>query len=151
MAATSVITPLTEELTLDADADIAEGLLWAIAELVIGRPDTEAPKYTINVLGANSGAVYQNATFGIRDYCWCEGSHHGEIPGTEGRGLDDDEGMPACPPNFVHFATGITVEWYKRIGRSMYSNRDLNHAQWQVIALDCIESVIRDREENGVC
>ena len=69
------------------------------------------------------GENYENDTFAMRRYCWC-----------------DLEGCAWCAgeaPNFLHKPSGATVHWYKYIGRGM----KVSHADWPAIMLDCLKSL----------
>lgn len=51
-------------------------------------------------------------------------------------------------PNFKHYASGLEVIWYKYIGRSMESNKELTRREWNAILDECEDSVLRDIKEN---
>jgi len=55
----------------------------------------------------------------------------------------DDEDY--VTPGFQHFSSGLAVDWYKRVGRSTESNKNLTALEWYKIVVECIESV-RDDE-----
>lgn len=44
-------------------------------------------------------------------------------------------------PNFIHKATGFSVEWYKYIGRGMEFSQKIDKKQWRAIFNECLESV----------
>lgn len=71
------------------------------------------------------GANYENETFMMHRYCWCEG-----------------EDCPWCgeknAPNFLHKPSGSNVHWYKWIGRS--NEVELN-GDWATIISECINSL----------
>jgi hypothetical protein len=70
---------------------------------------------------------FENDVFAMRTYCWCGGDRHGHEDG--------------CPPNFEHKASGLTVCWYKHVGRGASKNQPLNRGQWLAILRDCLESL----------
>lgn len=45
---------------------------------------------------------------------------------------------------FKHFASGLEVSWYKRVGRSTESNKALKSLDWFRIVVECLESLKRD-------
>lgn len=47
--------------------------------------------------------------------------------------------------HFRHFESGLEVKWYKRVGRSTESNKDMKILDWHKIIVECLESV-RDEE-----
>ena len=44
-------------------------------------------------------------------------------------------------PNFKHYASGIEVEWYKYIGRSMEYDQGVPVERWVEVFKECIESI----------
>ena len=50
-------------------------------------------------------------------------------------------------PEFRHFASGLEVRWYKRVGRSTESNMSVKALDWYKMLVECIESVRDDARE----
>lgn len=50
---------------------------------------------------------------------------------------------------FRHFASGLEVTWYKRVGRSTTSNKSLKTLEWFEIVTECLKS-IRDKDYREV-
>ena len=50
-------------------------------------------------------------------------------------------------PQFRHFASGLEVRWYKRVGRSTESNMSVKALDWYKMLVECIESVRDDARE----
>lgn len=67
--------------------------------------------------------------------------------GSKGPGHSDECSLREY--NFKHFASGLEIEWYKRVGRSTKSNLSLTALDWYKIVVECIESV-RDHDYRGV-
>ena len=44
-------------------------------------------------------------------------------------------------PNFKHYASGIEVEWYKYIGRSMEYDQEVPIEKWVEVFKECIDSI----------
>lgn len=99
------------------------------------------------------GANYENATFMLHRYCWCDSQECPwcagcECPASLWRGgkksADKSKWCRVCrgdfgsAPNFLHKPSGSTVEWYKYIGRGM--KIDLK-AKWIAIMRDCLASL----------
>lgn len=47
-------------------------------------------------------------------------------------------------PQFQHFASGLKVTWYKRVGRSTKSNQGMKTLDWFKVVVECLESVRND-------
>lgn len=73
----------------------------------------------------NSGEEYENETFALRAYCWCDGGLHPH----------------GCPPNFEYKPLGFTVRWYKCLGRGVEQNMELTSVQWLKVVQDCLKSI----------
>lgn len=55
-----------------------------------------------------------------------------------------DENKHTCEidePNFRHYASGLEVWWYKRVGRSTESNIGMTALEWYRIVVECLESL----------
>ncbi|MBT8163215.1 MULTISPECIES: hypothetical protein [Arthrobacter] len=85
-------------------------------------------------VGVNCGEHYVNDVVALRDFCWCDGRIHPE----------DADGIPSCPPNFEHFASGILGEWYKHLGRDVRFNRKPEAGEALAVLVDCLESLHAD-------
>jgi len=72
------------------------------------------------------GTDFENETFMIHHFCWCEEPDCKWCNGTE--------------PNFRHKKTGFKVNWYKWIGRDMQSTK-ISCKKWKEIEEDCIKSL----------
>jgi len=72
------------------------------------------------------GAYFENDEFMMHPYCWCE--------------KDECEWCCGDAPNFLHKPSGLSVTWYKYIGRGMIVQgpADLDVA---AIIRACIESI----------
>lgn len=78
-------------------------------------------------IGANTNSFFENDTFMMKDYCWCDNEREGH--------------EEACPPNFVHKPTNFIITWYKYYGRGMTANKNLSALEWLEILKDCIQSL----------
>lgn len=65
---------------------------------------------------------------------------------TQGQEPDHDEDCTLEDVGFRHFASGLEVSWYKRVGRSTKSNKSLKTLDWYKIVVECLESVRDGRE-----
>lgn len=142
----------------DSWVDDAElhGVVLMLATCTAGLPDANAgPGESQSVIGAdgvgsNRAEAYVNETFALRDFCWCDGAVHPEIVDWDA----DDSDYPEMPPsggtssgchfNFEHFASGITAEWYKYLGRDMLFNRRPQSGEALAILTDCLRSIPKD-------
>lgn len=74
------------------------------------------------------GADYENGVFLMHRYCWCE-----------------EESCAWCgetnAPNFSHKGSGLTLHWYKWIGRGMEWSREVDATEWRRIYAECVASV----------
>ena len=103
------------------EADWATDGLNLIAECIAEFRGNES------VLTTNSGGEpFENTTFAMRSYCWCDGDIH----------------MDTCPPNFEYKINGFTVSWYKHAGRGITANMKYPGAYNWVKAINtCVESI----------
>lgn len=72
------------------------------------------------------GAKFNNKVFMMHPYCWCEQDGCGWCNGEK--------------PNFLHKKSGLSVTWYKWIGRSMEVKNPNSVSILKVIE-DCINSL----------
>jgi len=93
-------------------------------------PDRESSWYL-------SGVEFENDTFEVHPYCWCE--------------RDD---CPQCgtgeQPNFRHKPSGYSVQWYKYPLRDSWANRRIAIDEFMAIIDDCIASLASDAAGTGV-
>lgn len=89
------------------------------------------------------GANFENETFMIHRYCWCEeetcpwcAGDAGPF-GSHGMHAYYDTGNTTAP-NFLHKASGSKVWWYKYIGRGMEMDIKM---PWPAILTDCLASL----------
>lgn len=116
--------------TYGHEADWATDGLRAIAQAIaehrgyVTNQHGYGPKLTSN----EGDDEFRNEIFDMRTYCWCDGS-------TEGH-------EDACPPNFLHKPSGLSITWYKHAGRGITANVEwLTTKQWYSIVNECIESI----------
>lgn len=75
----------------------------------------------------NSGAEeFDNGTFELRSYCWCDGGQHPD----------------GCPPNFKY--GDFEARWYKHSGRGSSQNRPVPLVEWREILACCVASLEGD-------
>ena len=60
---------------------------------------------------------------------------------TQGRDPGHDADCALTDWHFKHFASGLEVSWYKRVGRSTKSNKSLKTLDWFKVMVECLESV----------
>lgn len=75
------------------------------------------------------GAFFENDTFMMHPYCWCE-----------------QDGCAWCfgpAPNFLHKPSQSKVWWYKYIGRGMET--DIKQT-WSTLFGDCLESLEKEEK-----
>ncbi len=75
----------------------------------------------------NCGDSFENDTFALRAYCWCDG---------------EGEHENGCPPNFEYKTTNYRVTWYKHLGRGDSSNADMSKLETAHMITDCIGSIL---------
>lgn len=75
-----------------------------------------------------SSGNFENTTFAVNAYCWgC---------------VTCDDMDQECAPNFTHKASGISIDWYKRLGRGMsLRSGTLTFPTWFEIMNDCLNSL----------
>lgn len=54
---------------------------------------------------------------------------------------DDDWEEGEDYPGFLHYASGLRVDWYKRVGRSTESSKAMKSLDWFKIVVECLESI----------
>lgn len=52
--------------------------------------------------------------------------------------------------NFIHYQTGIKIEWYKHVSSFENINKKISYDEWREIVQDCIKSVLKDKYINPV-
>lgn len=114
----------------NALTDGADGLskgLYLLSETIIRglRPENCGG----GVLGGEFGYAcdYENDTFMIHHYCWCE--------------KDDCRWCSRAAPNFLYKPSGFSITWYKWIGRETKANRAITGKQWAEVFKRCYESI----------
>lgn len=121
-----------------------EGLVSVVARFTGGMPDdSDGHRINSHGVGDNCAEIYSNEIFAIRDFCWCDGSIHPQ----------NEHGVPNCPPNFEHFASGLKATWYKNLGRDMRFNAEPEVGEVLAIMLDCAMSLSlpEDPNQNAGC
>ena len=83
-------------------------------------------KTGINPIEESPG--FSNDVFEIRPYCWCDGDEPNHV----------EDG---CPLNFYHKESGLSVSWYKHLGRDMHVDDEITSAKWADILEDCLKSI----------
>lgn len=150
IATAPIITP-DEALNWTYDETLA-GVVALLAEETGCLPDANATRGGDRAIGSdgvgsNCAEAFANDTFALRDYCWCEGGLHPEVVDWD---TEDDTylEMPpsggtssGCPLNFEHFASGVSGEWYKTLGRDMRFNRIARQHEALAILNDCLRSL----------
>lgn len=63
---------------------------------------------------------------------------------TQGHDPGHDDDCASSDWYFKHFASGLKVSWYKRVGRSTESNQAMKTLDWYKIVVECLESVRDD-------
>ena len=136
MSAAGGTTPHADDRSgWENDAEL-QSVITLLARHTAGLADSAAApgtqrKIQDDGVGTNRGEHYVNDVFALRDFCWCDGQTHPE----------DADGIPACPPNFEHFASGIQGEWYKHLGRDVRFNRKPTAGEALAVLSDCLESL----------
>lgn len=126
---------MNEYTTHETTSPALEGVCDMLADLVVGLA-AEGGGVIQNPPGSNCAEGFANHVFAIRDFCWCDGSVHPWVLDADGK-----ENHPTCPPTFEHFASGITGEWYKRLGRDTLFSREPAPGEALAILMDCIASL----------
>ncbi len=70
---------------------------------------------------------------------------HGNV--TQGETREHSDDCELNLPGFYHYESGLTVEWYKRVGRSAESKKSMKSLDWFKVVVECLESV-RDASQN---
>lgn len=100
--------------------------LIKLTKLIEKKTNKEAPQ---GFLGGSYayGINYQNDTFLIHQFCWCE-----------------NEGCAWCfgnAPNFSYNKGIFDVHWYKWIGRDTQLSKKITLKDWKIIMKDCLKSL----------
>lgn len=135
--------------------DELDAIVRVLAMAVAGHHDADSgAPISEHGIGHNCGIRFENDTFALRDYCWCDGAYHRERTDVQ---EDDDaweqamarsggEGS-ACPPNIelkaaaVGDAEPITGTWYKTIGRGQNYSRQSATGEALAILRRCLASL----------
>lgn len=115
------------------EADWATDGLVMLSEIIAEARGEIRSKYGYDgLLASNSGTdEFDNDTFTMRPYCWCDGDRPSHEMG--------------CPPNFEHKPSGLRISWYKHAGRGVTANQSAPTAIcWWRILNECVESVERN-------
>lgn len=123
-----------------------DAVLLLLSTAVAGQPDADTGTPIECGVGSNAAAVFQNQTFAMRDFCWCEGGVHPEIVDWENdwrySQMPPSGGTSSgCPVNFEHFASGIKGIWYKHLGRDNQYSRVSRPGEALAILTDCLTSI----------
>lgn len=128
--------------------DELDGVVMLLGGAVAGKADVQGGLIPAEVgVGANCNAGFENATFAIRDFCWCEGSAHPETidwdnPDSPYTQMPPSGGTSSgCPMNFEHFASGLQGIWYKHLGRDNEFNREVEPGEALSVLTDCLRSI----------
>lgn len=99
---------------------ISDRVLW----LEIFRPLFDA-------LGCDIyGKLFENDTFVIRPYCWCDKLECGQC------------GEIETEANFLHKPSGLAVRWYKYAFRNTYTNsKDVKPSELRALVEECVRSL----------
>jgi hypothetical protein len=71
----------------------------------------------------NVGEQYENTTFAVRSYCWCDGDRHPE----------------GCPANFQW--RDFRAAWYKHVSRGNSQNRSSSNSEVLEMLNECVASI----------
>lgn len=86
----------------------------------------------------NSGVPrFVNDTFFTTPYWWGDCTCEVEKEGI-------DRHYPFCMlefPNFIHYPTGLSIQWYKYPFRDSYMNQNINYTEFYKIMQDCVNSL----------
>lgn len=114
-----------------------EAVCTQLGTYVIGQPhERDAQQPITQPPGSNCAESFSNEVFALRAFCWCDGNVHPWALDENG-----EEDHPTCLPNFEHYASGITGEWYKYLGRSTYFSRDVEANEALALLIDCAASL----------
>lgn len=108
-----------------------------------GREDAREQRNENDRIAIQLAREY-GVSFGSHTHCTCGRTEEWVAFQQENKhtcGMED--------PLFLHKPTGLTVSWYKRIGRDTKSNMDMKVLDWYRTVIECIESV-RDDERREI-
>lgn len=116
------MTSVTIVLPPRDDSEISEGLI-TLTKMIHEKHYANAIQ---GLLGGEFGygCDFENSTFKMRGYCWCE-----------------KDSCPQCghnEPNFFHKPSQSQIWWYKYIGRGMHVNLTTS---WDNIYIECVTSL----------
>jgi hypothetical protein len=85
------------------------------------------------------GVDFENDVFAMRMFWWgdCECAYR------DGDGVGDfhEETCRCVLPNFAHKSSGVSVDWYKWIGRDMEFSRKVSREEWGRLFAECLASL----------
>lgn len=99
-------------------------------DLVIGGL-IEIAKRIMRDCDPRNGVLYDSALFMMHPYCWCES--------------ENCEWCEGDAANFVHKPTGLSIWWYKYIGRSMRIENP-NNADFVKVLSECCDELAEEIE-----
>ncbi len=114
------------------EGSVADGLRFLTRAIQVSGADISS-----GCLGGEFGygADFVNEVFSMFPYYWGDCA----CPSSWETG-DHLEGCPELKPNFEHKKSGLTVDWYKYIGRGMDIDNP-NNADWTKVLAECINSI----------
>lgn len=116
--------PELGQMLLSNGSFYSEEAYWACEGLLVLKTVLNDSK----ILEWNDWYDYEGAVFAYRPYCWCDGDKEGHEEG--------------CPPNFVHYSSGLEISWYKHEGRGITANKtELKPMAWWDILADCVQEI----------
>jgi hypothetical protein len=120
---------------LECDSSVPE-IIRMIAEAIEGRINKNSGGDTDFYEVRKYGTQYENDTFMMHPYCWCDKE---DCPWCEGEEWEEDS--PEAGPNFHYKPLGFKVWWYKYIGRGMVQNKELTVKEMAAMLFQCLESL----------
>lgn len=121
-------------------SDLDDELDTALREIAVKTGEFVGTDDWVSKYGIN----FENEVFMMHKYCWC---WRPDCPWClECDCKTDEECLEKCSnkqpaPNFHYKPWDFKVWWYKYIGRSMETNKELTSEQIKEMVLHCIESL----------
>lgn len=120
------------------DDDVSNGLYELSETLGTLNPDAQSHGFLGGEWGY--GQDYRNDVFEMFPFWWgdcdCDESTPDDSPT-----IVHVEGCDGGRPNFLHYASGLRVDWYKYIGRGMELSKEVTAVEWASILEDCFDSL----------
>lgn len=109
----------------EKDDDVVSAMLRKLTQAIDKK---NSSKTAHGILGGEYGygCEYEDEMFMMHPYCWCD--------------RKDCDWCESGRANFEHKASGLSIHWYKYIGRGMEVHNTSGKEAWKII-VECIDHI----------